>query len=464
MGQTAAIIQSYEISTSQQDILDVIIKSATANQSILWQTHNDHRTVYPVTELTLDLKTRQVTVLFAPNSALLNVKAPVYVKLAFRETVFKGHITKAAPGQLQVHIPEEIHWRDFRENKRMHFRRGERFVVARPYFAHLRADQVPTLKVSLRDISENGLGIYVSSQNVDFFKVDKFIELVGVGEQGLMRPLLGHVRWVRKTDTRAERDEGLDWRVGIMMADPIPTSVLDPLKGAKASGKRMESLLESDILSSEFKEMLQSEMQRTLKKMKQRPALVKYLQQLELVRGTDSYLEEHIQVLSVVCTFIARAMNWVSEASMEKFVYAAYMHDAPLFAYPRLARLKDRADLEAARTQLTAEEIDIFLRAPEEAAKIALSDSGAPPDVGTMLAQQKELPDGSGFPRGITQSKISPMSALFIIAHSLTDAIMDDSTWDMGNWLKKAKTRYKGGHFLKVLTSLEDTKVTFKRR
>lgn len=465
MSSTAAIISSYQISNSQQEILEVMIKSATANQSILWQTRGGHRTVYPVSELNIDVTHKNLTLALSPNSALLSVNSPIYVKLAFRETVFKGQLLKAMPGQVLVHMPEEIHWRDFRENKRLHFRRGERHVVTRPYFAHLRADQLPSLKVSLRDISERGLGIYVSHENVEFFKTGKFIELTSLGDAGLMRPLLGHVMWVRKTETKSERDEGLDWRVGVKMLDAIPAAALDAFhNGGQKTRKATEALMDSDILSAEFQEMLQAEVGRTLKKMKQRPAIAKYLQQLEVLRGQDSYIAEHIQVLTVVCTFIARTMSWVSEASMEKFVYAAYMHDAPLFSHPRLAPLRDRTDLESHKGQLSAEEIDIFLRSPDEAAKAALADSSAPPDVAAMLSMQKELPDGSGFPRSYTQAKIPPMAALFIIAHSLTDAIMEDNNWRMEEWLRKAKGRYKGGHFTKILTALNDVKVTLKRR
>jgi|GEM_PF-6160704 len=465
MTTSAGIISSYQISNSQQEILEVMIKSASANQSILWQTRNGHRTVYPVSELNLDIGRKNITLALSPNSALLSVTSPIYVKLAFRETVFKGQLIKAMPGQVLVHLPEEIHWRDFRENKRLHFRRGERHVITRPYFAHLRADQLPSLKVSLRDISERGMGVYISHENVEFFKVGKFIELTSLGDAGLMRPLLGHVMWVKRTDTKSERDEGLDWRVGVKMLDPIPAVALDAFhNGGQKIRKATEALLHSDILTPEFQEMLQVEVERTLKKMKQRPALAKYLQQLEVLRGQDAYVAEHIQVLTVVCTFIARTMNWVSEASMEKFVYAAYMHDAPLFAHPRLAPLKDRADLEHHKGQLNAEEIALFLRAPDEAAKAALSDQSAPPDVASMLSMQKELPDGSGFPLGLNQSKISPMAALFIIAHSLTDAIMDDHNWRMDEWLSKAKGRYRGGHFNKILAALNDVKITLKRR
>ncbi len=465
MTTSAAIISSYQISNSQQEIVEVMIKSATANQSILWQSHAGHRTVYPVTALNMDTAQKNITLGFAPNSALLAPNSPVYVKLAFRETVFKGQLVKVMPGQVLVHMPEEIHWRDFRETKRLHFRRGERYVMTRPYFAHLRADQLATLKVSLRDISERGLGIYISHQNVDFFKVGKFIELTSLGEAGLMKPLLGHVMWVKRTDTKSEREEGLDWRVGVKMLDAIPTAALDAFNnGGQKSRKATEALMDSDLLSPEFQAMLQVEVDRTLKKMKQRPALAKYLQQLEVLRGQDAYIAEHIQVLTVVCTFVARTMNWVSEASMEKFVYAAYMHDAPLFGHPRLAHLRDRPDLESHKAQLTEEEINLFFRSPDEAAKAALADNSAPPDVAAMLSMQKELPDGSGFPRGLNQAKISPMAALFIIAHSLTDAIMEDSNWRMEEWLIKAKGRYRGGNFNKILAALNDVKITLKRR
>ena len=463
MKSTAAIIASYQISTSQQDIMEVMIKSAADNVSILWQSFEGHRTIYPVSALDLDLKSHQVTLSFSPTSTLLEPHVPVYVKLAFRETVFKGQLLKTMPGQILLHLPEEIHWRDFREKKRLQFRRGERHVVTRPYFAHLRADQLPSLKVSLRDISEHGIGIYVSHDNADFFQSGKLIELTSLGENGLSRPLLGHVKWAKRTETRAEREAGMDWKVGIKMLDPIPAQELEAFhNGGMKIRRATEALLDTDVLSPEFQEMLKAQVHSTLKKMKQRPALAKYLQQLEILRGKDDYLGEHIQVLGVVCTFLARTLGWVSEASLEKFVYASYMHDAPLFAHPRLAPLKDKVDLD--RPQLTTQEVEIFLKAPEEAARLVAQDPGAPPDVEMMLALQKELPDGTGFPRGYNQAKIPPMAALFIIAHSLTDAIMAGPNWSMEEWYGRARQKYRGGHFTKIMASLESVKITLRRR
>jgi len=229
MSKTSASLSNYHITNSHTEIVDAMIRSTRANQTILWQTVNGQRTVYPVTGLSLDASRKMLTFTFSPSTSVISAAAPIYVKLAFRETVFKVSPTQTLAGQVVVTMPEEIHWRDLRVKKRLSFRRGERHVITRPYFAHLRSDQLPSLKVSLRDISERGVGVYISHQNVDFFKVGKFIELTALGEAGLPRPLLGHVMWVKRTETKSERDEGLEWLVGVKMLDMIPAPELNTL-------------------------------------------------------------------------------------------------------------------------------------------------------------------------------------------------------------------------------------------
>ena len=223
------MISSYHVSRSQHEIVDVMLKSATAPQSILWQTRDGHRTVYPVTSLALDSRRQLITFEFSPASAQLSLDAVVYVKLPFRESVFKCQLTQTFAGRASARLPTEVHWRDLRESKRLQFRRGDRHVITRPYLAHLRQDQLPSLKLALRDISERGVGVYISLQNVEFFKVGKFIELTSVAQGQLARPLLGHVMWMKRTETKSERDEGLEWLVGVKMLDRIPAPELGAL-------------------------------------------------------------------------------------------------------------------------------------------------------------------------------------------------------------------------------------------
>ena len=459
------ILNSYSVSTASKEIVDIILKSGPSDQSFMWQSYPNRRVIFQVRTLDIDLAKHKVRVAYDGSGALVDPQRPVYVKVSFRETVFKGEVAHLARHEVSLNIPTEVRVREFREAARSSFAPGVQFLTMRPYIAHLRPDQLPTMNLNMKDVSQRGLGIYVSDANLHFFKKGRFLELIALGGQELPRALLAQVVYIqRQRGGRAETHRGAENRIGLKMLDLIPTSILDAFAN-NASGRKapIEELMNSDIVTQEFKDMLSNEVTRTLKKLKQRPAIAKYLAQLEILRGQDDYLPEHIQVLGMICTFLARTMNWVSEASMEKFIYASFIHDAPLFQYPRLARIHSRAEFDARKGQLTEEEKKAFLTAPEVAAALAMADPGAPPDVASMLSMQKELPDHTGFPLAIGHSKITPMAALFIIAHSLTDEIMENPAWSLQEWLPKAKQRYKGGNFNKVLTALDSVKITLKR-
>lgn len=458
------ILRSYTISNSPKEILEVISKSGEQGKSILWQSYTGHKTIFEVKELQLEASRHRVRVSYDGVGELVDPKRTVYLKVSFRECVFKGDVAELKREELLLNLPHQVHVREFREVMRQSFPPRSHYIEMRPYVAHLRPDQLPTMQLNLRDISLKGLGLYVSDANAHFFKKGKFVELTALGKYGLPRGLLGQVAYFQRQRGGRSDTRGLENRVGIKMLDLIPEALFNAfVSNSRSRPSPLEDLLKSDVLGEDFKDMLTQEVSRTLKKLKQRPAISKYLNQLEVLRGEDDYVPEHIQVLGVICTFIARSMNWVSEASLEKFVYAAFIHDAPLFQYPRLTRIAGRADFEARRGQLSSEEIAVFLAAPDNAAAIAAQDAAAPPDVGTMLKQQKAMPDGSGLPEGLSHTKITPMAALFIIAHSLTDEIMENPDWDLAQWLVGAKKRYKGGAFNKVIQALDTVKITMKR-
>lgn len=462
MTNIAKILQSYRISSSSEEILDVLKKN-TQDSCLMWQTFENHRTIFTSQEYKLDLKTKKMLVLVNVSQEKLNSKLPVYVKIPFRETIFKGHVLQIKQNEISLSIPSEVQMRDFRENLRSSFPPGENFVDLKTSVGG-----VSSMKVSMKDISQTGIGLLVSDNNIHLFQKGQMLELCGVNDDLLRDPLIGTVVYTSK-QSKVQTSKGFLYRVGIKMFSLIPEAIINKLnrkitrKITVAPEKLSHRLLASDMLSDEFKEMMTREVTNTVVNLKKRPAIMKYLHQLEIIRDQDDYIEEHIKVLTIICTFIARSMGWVSEASLEKFVYASYMHDAPFFHHPKLARIRDLQEFEKIKGLLTPEEQKIFLTAPEMSASIIRADNAAPIDAESMLIQQKERPDGSGFPYQYSVSKISPMAALFIIAHDLTDVIMTEKDWAMDDWLKERKKIFKGSHFGKIMDGLKTAKVTFKK-
>jgi hypothetical protein len=458
MSEISNLLKSYRVSTHWKDIATILIKSSDNNDSIMWQTLDSHRTIFTVREIHYSAEKKEVRLAFASTADLIDPRIPIYVKLSFRETVFKGQILKLGKDEVTLHVPIEVQIREFREVSRHSFKAGEQSVSMKA------PNSKVSLKLDIKDISARGLGIIVSENNSHFFQKGRTLTLEALGDTVVPHPLSSQVVYVQKKRTRSEKGQETHYQVGIKMIDQIPLTLLDAFTKLTSSKRNhLEELLQSNVISPEFHEEIKKNVDTTLKSLKQKPAIAKYLNQLEITRDQDDYLVEHIKVLTLVCTFCARSLNWVSDASTEKFVYAAYLHDAPLFQFPRLAQLKNKKDFELMKDQLLPEEQELFWKHPELAAKIAEEDPSAPPDVTQMLMQQRELPDQSGYPRGVSVSKITPMSALFILAHDLTDEIVKNPNWSFPLWFKAAKNTYRGSHFNKVLEGMETLKVTMKR-
>ncbi len=82
-----------------------------------------------------------------------------------------------------------------------------------------------------------------------------------------------------------------------------------------------------------------------------------------------------------------------------------------------------------------------------------------PPDVDLLIMQHHELPDGTGFPRHLSAKQISPLGALFIVAHELVHYIYEKGPeFQMKDFLEANIDRYNTGHYKKILACLLKTK------
>ena len=82
-----------------------------------------------------------------------------------------------------------------------------------------------------------------------------------------------------------------------------------------------------------------------------------------------------------------------------------------------------------------------------------------PADVDQIILQHHELKDGSGFPRGLTSSRISPMASLFIIVEDLLTFLegAEDMEEKVSLFLKHRESQYNSGNFKKVFDAVKDS-------
>lgn len=200
---------------------------------------------------------------------------------------------------------------------------------------------------------------------------------------------------------------------------------------------------------------LEQKVSKVIGLVKKNTRLKQLFNDLHIDRQQDNYLMAHVGMLINISTGISIKLEWNTDKTLEKFVYAAYLHDMALSDRSDLARIKATAlELELMSERMKPGDYKLILDHPILAADKIDEIPEIPPDVGMMVRQHHELPKENGYPGRIPYAKITPLSTVFIVAHDLTDYIMENPKWTLKEYLVKAKPRFKGPHFAKVLNAL----------
>ncbi len=179
---------------------------------------------------------------------------------------------------------------------------------------------------------------------------------------------------------------------------------------------------------------------------------------LNLAKNREQYVAVHSATLAQMSCSIATAMDWNSESTFQKLTMASILHDMTL-TNSFIAEVQTLDELNSRRREFTDLDIQKFIVHPIEAADLTLLITEMLPDVDTIIVQHHELPDGTGFPRKLAGARISPLAAVFIVAHDIVYGVMHTGkTFSIPAFIEKNKEKYSGGNFKKVLTALEKIK------
>lgn len=186
---------------------------------------------------------------------------------------------------------------------------------------------------------------------------------------------------------------------------------------------------------------------KTLKSLPKLEALLK-----RIMRGGD-YISEHSLMVSYFAGQICMATSWGNHQTLEKLSMAALLHDISL---PRNDLAKVHSLSQAKELDFDEKDIEIIKSHPGEAAKLISAGENIFADVDTIVLQHHELPDQSGFPRGLGALSISPLSCIFILASELTERIYGKTaaSVDMEAIKAEMKEKFNRGNFKKPLEAL----------
>lgn len=201
----------------------------------MWQTFSNERKMFYFDVFDLDFFSKRIIFKSNAPQESIDLGSPLFVKISFRESIFKGNILEINSDQSEIilDMPSEIITREFREIPRSTYKAGEKFVSLRRSSYSMNTDRSSSLKVSLKDISQKGLGFFVSERNMHLFKEGQFIELAGF-EKEVKAPLSGEVIYSQKL-ARATNAKGTFYKVGVRMSSEIPDAILEKISRKDSS-------------------------------------------------------------------------------------------------------------------------------------------------------------------------------------------------------------------------------------
>lgn len=139
----------------------------------------------------------------------------------------------------------------------------------------------------------------------------------------------------------------------------------------------------------------------------------------ELMKGYNYHIS-HSVLLMYVASSILRKTNLPYQSTLKKIALAAFFHDISID--------NDVAELEFSPQDIKQEPISKehkrLLEHPLTSINfLQKSDDDLFSEVKKIIGEHHELPNGKGYPRGLTASQISPLSALFITAHQIANCL-----------------------------------------
>lgn len=180
------------------------------------------------------------------------------------------------------------------------------------------------------------------------------------------------------------------------------------------------------------------------------------LSRLNLNRDVGNYYLNHIGLIINCAVAISLKLDWHNDKAIEKYVYAAYLHDISLIKFPEIAKYTSLEEIDADQWELGLERYDAVVEHAEASFKIVQSLEELPPDVDNMIRMHHEKPNGKGFPFKADHKKMNPAVSVFVAAHDLADYIFQNEKWNLSEFIQSRRAVYLGNNFTKILRALEE--------
>jgi response regulator RpfG family c-di-GMP phosphodiesterase len=212
-------------------------------------------------------------------------------------------------------------------------------------------------------------------------------------------------------------------------------------------------------IAPDFKKDIELAIEKIMQLIEAEKQIEKILIKIKSNQQQHSYFIQKIKVTSLVANQLAKKLDWHSKLTTDKLIYASILCDLTIAAYPNILSISSLDHFKKIENKLTDSEKKLFINHPQEgAALIKRYFTKAPSETDLLVYQHHELPNGYGFPGGIKADKISPLSALFIIANDFSYYFLNDDDPSISDYMLKREKLYDYVNFRKILKEISSLK------
>ncbi len=177
---------------------------------------------------------------------------------------------------------------------------------------------------------------------------------------------------------------------------------------------------------------------------------------LKNITSKYGFISAHSLMISYIAGAMAIDLGWNSGNSFTKIGFAAILHDATL-EKDEYAKIRTTNDPEFLK--LPKKEQEKILKHPTEVFSYIKDPKALLPDVDHIIMCHHEMPDGSGFPRGINHTQISQVAAVFIVAEHFVVELMESGMdySKVKRIIDTLRPDFEKGVFKKAFAALENS-------
>jgi HD-GYP domain-containing protein (c-di-GMP phosphodiesterase class II) len=416
----------FRVTRRIQEIHSVLASVEPYSELILWINPQDTRVVFRANVIQIDEPRELVVLNLKDAPPELASQHHVYLKFAATSGVSKCRVLSMQGNFLTLKLSDEMIVIERRKNRRIQFRQEDAKKLA------LRTRN-GDIELSVVNASEKGFRLRATPAQVIEARDARPLQMVSLGP------------------TPIDIECRLVWNDANTLAIELSRELTrEEFEFFIENPRRAGVPPEKFFSDQEYFETVRSNMDDLIRKLEKRPKLTTAMKTLQVDRE-GNYLKTHVDLLCYVSCSIGRMLGWVTQKTIDKLILAAYLHDIRYFENQKLARIRSLAEFEEKKPSLTEEEQKIFLEGPSYSARMARDEATDSLDVERILIQQKERPDGTGFPEGVDFKQLFPLSCLFMVSHEFVDYVYSTPNWNFRDFTVKARAVYKGPYFIKIL-------------